>query len=108
MYRSRGLSAVARTAGACQSGERLTWQEHIDRDFRFITVHPHKTPKTLERPQVVPISEQLRVILRDAWQRTHTYLRGGVSAAAIKTIRGGLRSADDRCGLSFGGARAAA
>src|SRR6185436_4191658 len=52
----------------------LTGKEHIDPDLRFITVHRHKTVKTLHRPQVVPISEQRRVILRDARQRTHPHV----------------------------------
>jgi len=79
----------------------LTWKEHIDPDLRYITVHRHKTVATLRRPQVVPISDQLRVILKDARQRTATYVveyRG----RPVKTIRGGLRSAVERAGLPFG------
>ena len=79
----------------------LTWQEHIDPDFRFITVHRHKTVKTLQRPQAVPISEQLRVILRDARQRTHTHVVE-YRQRPVKTIRGGLRLAVERAGLPFG------
>jgi integrase len=52
----------------------LRWREHVDPDLRFITVHRHKTLGTLRRPQVVPISEQLRLILKDARQRTDTYV----------------------------------
>jgi integrase len=79
----------------------LTWNEHIDPDLRYITVHRHKTVATLRRPQVVPISDQLKVILKDARQRTDTYVveyRG----RPVKTIRGGLRSAVERAGLPFG------
>jgi integrase len=79
----------------------LTWNKHIDQDLRFITVHRHKTVTTLRRPQVVPISEQLRLILKDARQRTTTYVveyRG----RRVKTIRGGLRRAVERGGLPFG------
>ena len=79
----------------------LTWQDHIDPDLRFITVHRHKTATTTKRPQVVPISEQLRVILRDARQRTHTHVVE-YRRRPVKTIRGGLRNAADRSGLSFG------
>jgi len=79
----------------------LTWQENIGPDFRFITVHQHKTVKTLRRPQVVPISEQLRVILRDARQRTHTHVVE-YRQRPVKTIRGGLRLAVERAGLPFG------
>jgi integrase len=79
----------------------LTWQEHVDPDLRYITVRRHKTAATLRRPQVVPISDQLRLILKDARQRTDTYVveyRG----RPVKTIRGGLRSAVERAGLPFG------
>ena len=79
----------------------LTWNEHIDPDFRFITVHQHKTVKTLKRPQVVPISEQLRVILKDARQRTHTHVVE-YRQRPLKTIRCGLRLAVERAGLPFG------
>lgn len=79
----------------------LTWPEHVDPDLRYITVHRHKTAATLRRPQVVPISDQLRLILKDARQRTDTYVveyRG----RPVKTVRGGLRSAVKRAGLPFG------
>ena len=79
----------------------LTWKEHIDPDLRFITVHRHKTVKTLHRPQVVPISEQLRVILRDARQRTHTHVVE-YRQRPVKSIRTGLRLAVERAGLPFG------
>jgi integrase len=79
----------------------LTWQEHVDPDLRFITVHRHKTVGTLRRPQVVPISEQLRLILKDARQRTDTYVIE-YRHRPVKSIRGGLRSAVERAGLPFG------
>jgi integrase len=79
----------------------LTWQEHIDPDFRYITVHEHKTVATLRRPQVVPISEQLRVILRDARQRTFTHVVE-YRRRPVKSIRDGLRLAVKRAGLPFG------
>ena len=79
----------------------LTWKEHVDPELRYITVHHHKTAATLKRPQVVPISDQLRLILKDARQRTDTHVveyRG----RPVKTIRDGLRSAVERAGLPFG------
>lgn len=79
----------------------LTWAEHVDPELQFITVYRHKTVKTTRRPQVVPISEQLRVILRDARQRTKTHVveyRG----SPVKTIRGGLGEAARRAGVPFG------
>jgi integrase len=79
----------------------LSWQEHVDPDLRFVTVHRHKTVGTLRRPQVVPISEQLRLILKDARQRTDTYVVE-YRQRPVKSIRGGLRSAAERAGLPFG------
>jgi hypothetical protein len=79
----------------------LTWQEHLDPELRFITVRQHKTSKTLRRPQVVPISEQLRVILRDARQRTHTHVIE-YRQRPVKSIRDGLQLAVERAGLPFG------
>ncbi len=79
----------------------LTWADHVDPELQFITVHRHKTVKTTRRPQVVPISEQLRVILRDARQRTKTHVveyRG----KPVKTLRGGLGEAAKRAGIPFG------
>ena len=79
----------------------LTWAEHIDPELRYITVRHHKTVATLKRPQVVPISEQLRVILRDARQRTRTYVVE-YRQRPVKTIRGGLQQAARRAGLPYG------
>ena len=47
----------------------LTWAEHIDAEFHYISVRRHTTAT-----KVVPISEQLRTILHDARLRTHTYV----------------------------------
>ncbi|MQA29065.1 MAG: tyrosine-type recombinase/integrase [Luteitalea sp.] len=79
----------------------LTWQEHLDPELRFITVRQDKTSKTLRRPHVVPISEQLRVILRDARQRTHTHVVE-YRQRPVTSINGGLRLAVERAGLRFG------
>jgi integrase len=51
--------------------------------------------------QVVPISDQLRLILKDARQRTDTYVVEYRHRPA-KSIRGGRRSAVERAGLPFG------
>jgi integrase len=79
----------------------LSWQEHVDPDLRYITVHRHKTAATLRRPQVVPISDQLRLILKDARQRTDSYVVE-YRRRPVKTIRGGVRSAVERAGLPLG------
>jgi integrase len=79
----------------------LTWQDHLDSELRFITVHQHKTSRTLKRPLVVPVSEQLRVILRDARQRTHVHVIE-YRQRPVKSIRGGLQQAAERAGLAYG------
>ncbi|MGH9162395.1 MAG: tyrosine-type recombinase/integrase, partial [Vicinamibacteraceae bacterium] len=79
----------------------LTWKENIDSDLRFITVYKHKTARTLKRAQVVPISGQLRLILRDARQRTHTHVVE-YRQRPIKALRDGLRGAATRAGLPYG------
>lgn len=79
----------------------LTWADNVDPELQFITVYKHKTVKTTRRPQVVPISEQLRVILKDARQRTKTHVveyRG----KPVKSVRGGLAKAAKRAGIPFG------
>jgi integrase len=79
----------------------LTWAHSVDPELRFITVHKHKTMNALRRPQVVPISEQLRFILRDARQRTKEHVveyRG----QSVKSVRGGLKEAARRAGGPFG------
>lgn len=79
----------------------LTWADSVDPELQYITVYRHKTVKTTRRPQVVPISEQLRVILRDARQRTKTHVveyRG----KPVKSLRGGLAEAAKRAGVPFG------
>jgi integrase len=55
----------------------------------------------LRRPQVVPISDQLRLILKDARQRTDTYVFE-YRHRPVKTIGGALRRAVARAGLPFG------
>ena len=52
----------------------LTWQEHIDPDLRYITVHRHKTAATLNGRRSCRSAISSGVILTDARQRTHTYV----------------------------------
>ena len=79
----------------------LTWAEHIDAEFHYISVRRHKTATKVKRPQVVPISEQLRTILHDARLRTHTFVVE-YRQRPIKSIRGGLQEAAKRAGLAYG------
>lgn len=82
---------------------RLDWTQHIDRDLTVITVHEHKSDRITGTPLVVPVSAQLRTILRDARARTPectcvvTY-RG----EPIDSIRGGLRAAAHDAGIPYG------
>ena len=102
-YHTRLAVAIAALAPKLRLANVLSlkWADHIDPDFRFITVHRHKTMETLKRPQVVPISDQLGVILRDARQRTRTYVVE-YRQRPVKTIRGGLQEAARRAGVPFG------
>src|SRR4051812_13498140 len=52
----------------------LTWNEHLHPPPPYLPLYRHKTATALKRPQVVPIIDQLRLILKDAWQRTNTYV----------------------------------
>ena len=45
---------------------QLRWSTSFDPEVQFITVRKHKTVSKTKRPLVIPISEQLREILRDA------------------------------------------
>lgn len=65
----------------------LRWDEHIDPNLRTITVTRHKTSRRTGRPQVTPISEQLRVVLADARERQH--------AEAVRRTRRRSRRIED-------------
>lgn len=81
---------------------KLRWSQ-IDRDYRYITVADHKTDKHTRRPLVIPIREQLRAILEDAWQRKRsktfvvTY-----KGKPVKSIRDGIAGAAEAAGLEYG------
>src|SRR6185436_17051762 len=90
-----------RTSQSLASVLALTWSEHIDAEFHYISVRRHKTATKVKRPQVVPISEQLRTILHDARLRTHNYVVE-YRQRPIKSIRGGLQEAAKRAGIAYG------
>lgn len=56
----------------------LRWDEHIDPELRTITVARHKTSRRTGRPQVTPISDQLRAVLEDAQARQAAERRAAV------------------------------
>jgi len=79
----------------------LEWARHLDRDLRYITVHQHKTQHTSGEPLVVPISEQLRTILRNARRRNRGKYVVAYRGRPIGSIRGGLEGAAKRAGLHY-------
>ena len=58
----------------------LRWDEHIDRELRTITIARHKTSRRTGRPQVTPISDQLREVLLDARERQQAARRRAAAA----------------------------
>lgn len=82
---------------------RLRWDTHVDPRLEWLTVAEHKTAGRTGRPQVVPISDQLREILEDARRRARrspwiiTY-RG----RPVRSIRDGVRGAAEAAGLTYG------
>ena len=83
----------------------LQWGVHIDEQLKFITVHEHKTAARTRRPQVIPITAQLRRILEDARRRSSGRRGSHVvtyRSEPIKTIRGGIAGAAKAAGLPYG------
>lgn len=80
----------------------LEWKRHIDPNLRFITVHEHKTQAHTGRPLVIPISDQLREILEDARRRSDGDRVVTYRGEPIAEIRGGLKAAAARAGLTYG------
>lgn len=87
----------------------LRWDRHLDTDLRLLTIpaDEHKTGHATARALVLPVSEQLRAILTDARTRAkqerirspHVVTYRG---AAITELRGGLKNACVRAGVSYG------
>jgi len=59
----------------------LRWDQ-LNKDWTQITVHDHKTQDTSHGPQIVPVSEQLRTILK------HTKLNARHRSKYVVTYRG--------------------
>jgi integrase len=75
---------------------------HLDASLQFITVHQHKTVVKTRRPLVVPISEQLRAVLKYAQQRAPGRFVVSYRHKPVKSIRGGLRAAAKAAGVQYG------
>jgi integrase len=80
----------------------LEWETHVDRTLRRIIVRSHKADVTTEAPLVVMVSDQLRAILDDARQRNPGRWVVSYRGARVKSIRGGVRLAAERAGLTYG------
>jgi integrase len=76
---------------------KLEFDRDFSEDFRWLTVHGHKTERATGQPLVAHVPEQLREILRDAKrragrrQRVITYQR-----QPIAELRGAVRGAVER------------
>lgn len=86
----------------------LRWDQHIDPDYRWITVTDHKTSRRTG-PLVVPIVEDLRRLLEHARARgskiaTHVITWRGEPVSSIRT---GLRRAAAKAGIPYGLAKGA-
>lgn len=82
----------------------LEWAVHFDRDLTTITVSDHKTRRTTGRAQVVPISAQLRAILRDIRESQTPPNRSVIvwRDKPVASIKTGLRRAVQAAGLTWG------
>lgn len=83
---------------------KLEWARHLDAELTTITVEEHKTSRATGLAQVVPVSDQLREILRIIRTKqlpttTHVITWRGEPIASIKT---GLRRAVKAIGLPWG------
>lgn len=104
-YHVRLAVAIAALAPKLRLGNilALKWGVHIDRRLQFITVHAHKTEGATGRPLVVPIDDQLRLILEDARKR-HPRAKFVVTyrGKPVTEIRGGVKAAAKAAGLTWG------
>jgi len=80
----------------------LRWSEHFDPALTFITVHRHKTATRTGRPQVIPISKQLRSILLDARRRATSDHVITYRGQPVASIRSGVRGAALAAGVPYG------
>jgi integrase len=83
---------------------RLQWATSIKGDYEWLEEPQHKTSAAMKAPLVIPISAQLRLILKDAKARsrsrsTHVITYQG---KPIKTIRDGVRNAALAAGIRYG------
>jgi integrase len=80
----------------------LEWHVNFDPELRWITVRQHKTARRTKRPQVSPISAQLRRILLDAKARTRSGFVVEYMGRPVKSINEGVKAAVIEAGLPYG------
>lgn len=70
----------------------------------YVTIHRHKTARRTKRPLVSAVSAQLRVILKDAYQRapTSTHVVTYRGRGGVKSIREGVQAACQGAKLPYG------
>lgn len=83
----------------------LEWKIHLDPALTFITVRQHKTAAQTKRPLVIPISAQLREILKDARRRNGGIYVVQYRGRPVQSIRGGVAAAVKAAGLTYGRAK---
>jgi len=104
-YHARLAVAIAALAPKLrlQNVLALEWRQHLDRDCTTITVWEHKSVHRTGAPLIVPVSEQLRAILKDARARrphaSHVVTYRGESVASI---RGAIRAAARAAEIPYG------
>lgn len=104
-YHARLAVAIAALAPKLRLRNILTldWHQHLDREITRITVTEHKSDVITGKPLVVPVSAQLRTILRDARARTPECTRVVTyRGQPIDSIRSGLRAAAKDAGIPYG------
>ena len=81
---------------------QLRWDRSIDPAFTYITVGEHKTMDQTQAPMVIPITKQLRTLLKAAKAESRTPFVVTYRGKPVKSIRAGVRSAATRAGLTYG------
>jgi integrase len=84
---------------------RLRWDKHVTSDLTYITNDQHKTIRTTDQPQVIPIDPQLRAILlpfKQAAKRARKPYVVLFRDQPVSSIRKALATAAGAAGLEYG------
>jgi integrase len=80
----------------------LQWAAHFDPALRYVTVREHKTVGETDAPLVVPITPQLRTILKAARQERRGAYVVTHRGHRVKSIRHAVRTGAEGAGLTYG------